>query len=649
MKRTPILALVALTLILTACSSFSLAEDITPPPGSNVQAPLTTQAPPAGPSYPLMPPNPVSGAPIYLEKCAPCHGQTGLGDGPQASQLPNPPVALGAVQVARESTPSEWYNVVTQGNLERFMPPFTSLTERQRWDVVAYAYTLSVSPEALSQGEQLYQENCAGCHGPDGEGDGPQAADLSAEPVNFTDQAYMSEKSGADLFEAISSGVGADMPAYADQLNSDERWALADYLRSLTFSAAHAGEPSAEQAAADATAQTGGDATQAAGEGTPVAELPGSITGSVSGTVINASGGETPDDLQITLHGFDNMEETLTLSTTVQSDGSYLFPEVEMPAGRAFISSTEYGQAIYGSDVAVAEQGKDNVDLPLPIYKSTTDPSVLSVDRLHIFFEYVEPDTLRVVELFIISNLSNRTLVAPQEGEPVVTYQLPSGAENLQFEDGALGDRFTQTANGFGDNAVIRPGSGQHQVVVSFDMPYQRRLELSQPITLPVNAVVILVPEDGPQVSSSMLQDAGERPVQGVSYRMYTSDRLEAGRELDLTISGRGRGVLAGLTTGSQGSLIVGLAAFGLALIGAGVWFYRRNQVAPEAELAGQAEVERAILSDTLPDDPDTLMDAIIALDDLYQAGDLPEAAYRQRRAELKNRLAELVGDEAGG
>ncbi len=649
MKRTPILALVALTLILTACSSFSLAEDITPPPGSNVQAPLTTQASTAGPSYPLMPPNPVSGAPIYLEKCAPCHGQTGLGDGPQASQLPNPPVALGAVQVARESTPSEWYNVVTQGNLERFMPPFTSLTERQRWDVVAYAYTLSVSPEALSQGEQLYQENCAGCHGPDGEGGGPQAADLSAEPVNFTDQAYMSEKSGADLFEAISSGVGADMPAYADQLNSDERWALADYLRSLTFSAARAGEPSAEQAAADATAQTGGDATQAAGEGTPVAELPGSITGSVSGTVINASGGETPDDLQITLHGFDNMEETLTLSTTVQSDGSYLFPEVEMPAGRAFISSTEYGQAIYGSDVAVAEQGKDNVDLPLPIYESTTDPSVLSVDRLHIFFEYVEPDTLRVVELFIISNLSNRTLVAPQEGEPVVTYQLPYGAENLLFEDGALGDRFTQTANGFGDNAVIRPGSGQHQVVVSFDMPYQRRLELSQPITLPVNAVVILVPEDGPQVSSSMLQDAGERPVQGVSYRMYTSDRLEAGSELDLTISGRGRGVLAGLTTSSQGSLIVGLAAFGLALIGAGVWFYRRNQVGPEVELAGQAEVERAILSDTLPDDPDTLMDAIIALDDLYQAGDLPEAAYRQRRAELKNRLAELVGDEAGG
>ncbi len=37
-------------------------------------------------------------------------------------------------------------------------------------------------------------------------------------------------------------------------------------------------------------------------------------------------------------------------------------------------------------------------------------------------------------------------------------------------------------------------------------------------------------------------------------------------------------------------------------------------------------------------------MDAIIALDDLYQAGKLPEAAYHERRAELKARLAELIG-----
>ena len=38
-------------------------------------------------------------------------------------------------------------------------------------------------------------------------------------------------------------------------------------------------------------------------------------------------------------------------------------------------------------------------------------------------------------------------------------------------------------------------------------------------------------------------------------------------------------------------------------------------------------------------DDPESLMDAIIALDDLHRAGKLSDEAYQQRRNELKNAL----------
>ncbi len=41
-------------------------------------------------------------------------------------------------------------------------------------------------------------------------------------------------------------------------------------------------------------------------------------------------------------------------------------------------------------------------------------------------------------------------------------------------------------------------------------------------------------------------------------------------------------------------------------------------------------------------------MDAILALDDLYQEGVLPEEAYLKRRAELKTHLQEIIDrDEA--
>lgn len=66
------------SLVFSACQ-FSLAEDITPPPGA--QVPTMAQAQPttvSGPVFPLVAPDPVKGKPIYTEKCAPCHGDNFL-------------------------------------------------------------------------------------------------------------------------------------------------------------------------------------------------------------------------------------------------------------------------------------------------------------------------------------------------------------------------------------------------------------------------------------------------------------------------------------------------------------------------------------------------------------------------------------------
>lgn len=152
-----------------------------------------------------------------------------------AGQLPVPAPALGTDQVARASTPAEWYTIVTQGNLEQRMPPFNSLTDRQRWDVIAYLYWLNSTTEGIEQGQALYQAHCASCHGVQGGGDGSEAAGLSVKPEKFTDQEFMADISNEQLFQAISDGKEPDMPAYGDELSAEDRWALADYLRFLTF------------------------------------------------------------------------------------------------------------------------------------------------------------------------------------------------------------------------------------------------------------------------------------------------------------------------------------------------------------------------------------------------------------------------------
>ncbi len=282
--------------------------------------------------------------------------------------------------------------------------------------------------------------------------------------------------------------------------------------------------------------------------------------------------------MTLTLHGFDNMQMAITQTTTTNADGSYIFDNVSMPPGRAFVVITEYGDTAYNSNVGLVEAGQNMLNLPLEIFDTTTDASVLSTDRLHMFFEFVDSKTVRVVELYVISNLSNKTLVSPGEGQPTVRFTLPEGAENLEFQEGALGNRYVKTEDGFGDTVAVPPGQGQYEVLYAYTMPYDRKLELEQPVSLPVEAVVILVPEGGVKIKSDMLVDSGTQDVQGAKYRLFEGSSLLPGDNLRLSISGQPTTGQPTLPTGSNTSLMIGLAVFGLALVGAGVWLYRRTR-----------------------------------------------------------------------
>ena len=68
-------------------------------------------------------------------------------------------------------------------------------------------------PAATEVGLQLWHDNCAGCHGNDGRGDGPAAAWLSPQPTNLAEREY----TRAQLTRVLWNGVdGTSMPAWRD-------------------------------------------------------------------------------------------------------------------------------------------------------------------------------------------------------------------------------------------------------------------------------------------------------------------------------------------------------------------------------------------------------------------------------------------------
>lgn len=638
MKSLIIIFLSTLGLLFLSACSFSLAQDITPPPGAVQLTVMRTQAAPSsGSVFPLVPPNPANGYEIYLEKCAACHGITGQGDGERANQLPNAVPALGSPEVARRTTPARWFSIVTRGNLDRFMPPFPSLSDSQRWDVVSYAFSLSTSVELINQGMELYQKNCLLCHGNQGRGDGPDAASLSTPPGNLADLSFMADKAAIDFFQDISMGVPPNMPAFGLQLSDDERWALTDYLRTLSFNSTLTSLPTESVPGAEATA------TPRLTPSVAASAVPG--FGTVTGKVVNGSGGQIPQDLLVTLHGFDDMQEVITQTTTTNLDGAFLFNNLEMVEGRVYLTTVEFSQTTYASDIFALPPNLNTLDLPITVYDTTTDPAVIKVDRMHLFFELVDENTIRVVELYIMSNISNKTLLPSPPNQILIRFKLPVGSSNLQFQDGALGGRYQETPDGFGDTIPVRPGSGNYQVIFAFQMPYNRKLDFVQPVLLPVDAVVILVPEGDIKVKSDMIKDDGTRNIQGSLYHVFNSGSLIAGDELRLSVTAQLGNNAISLSQSSRNDLLIGLGVFSLTLTVAGIWLFRHTQV-QELDETEFGDLSGAAASS---ESTEALMDAIIALDDLFQAGELPEEAYLKRRDELKTRLSELVGSQKTG
>jgi mono/diheme cytochrome c family protein len=89
---------------------------------------------------------------------------------------------------------------------------------------------IPASSSSIAAGAELYQKQCAVCHGLEGLGDGPQAANLEPPPANM--RIHVPLHKDRELYGFISQGFpGTAMPTYADGLTQEEIWNLVNYLR----------------------------------------------------------------------------------------------------------------------------------------------------------------------------------------------------------------------------------------------------------------------------------------------------------------------------------------------------------------------------------------------------------------------------------
>ncbi len=83
-----------------------------------------------------------AGRAIYQERCAPCHGPRGRGDGPAGVALDPKPADL--LLHVPQHTDGELFYFIARGIPGSAMPAWrTALSETERWQVVAYLRSLA--------------------------------------------------------------------------------------------------------------------------------------------------------------------------------------------------------------------------------------------------------------------------------------------------------------------------------------------------------------------------------------------------------------------------------------------------------------------------------------------------------------------------
>ncbi|MEO7137605.1 MAG: FTR1 family protein [Gemmatimonadales bacterium] len=87
---------------------------------------------------------------------------------------------------------------------------------------------------SLARGAEVYQANCASCHGGLGRGDGQAAAGMDPKPTNLSLGDALIDQSPLDYYRRITIGVvGTAMPSFELQLPAQDRWAAALYATLL--------------------------------------------------------------------------------------------------------------------------------------------------------------------------------------------------------------------------------------------------------------------------------------------------------------------------------------------------------------------------------------------------------------------------------
>lgn len=114
---------------------------------------------------------------------------------------------------------------------------FTFIDQSNDWEIPA-KYQKMTNPtdptdeEGLDIGKDLYMKHCKSCHGKEGLGDGPKAAEVEGDLGDFSSEEFHAQKDGVIFYKSY---IGRnDMPNFEKKIpDEEEMWFVINYMKTM--------------------------------------------------------------------------------------------------------------------------------------------------------------------------------------------------------------------------------------------------------------------------------------------------------------------------------------------------------------------------------------------------------------------------------
>ncbi|HZA40500.1 MAG TPA: hypothetical protein VFA00_07735 [Actinomycetota bacterium] len=361
--------------------------------------------------------------------------------------------------------------------------------------------------------------------------------------------------------------------------------------------------------------------------------------GTITGEVLRGDSDRGVRGVRVVLtQASEQGSEPKVKRTTTDRRGRFEFDKLPTGDEYLYTLTANFRQGYYGGAVRLPSDTAEPpvVDTTLRVWPPTDDPDVIVVERDAMFLSLSDRG-VDVIESVIVINNSNRAYIGRGGGgdegpRPTLGFSVPDGAELPDFPlvDSSIDvPGATESDFGLAITAAVPPG--ESTFTYTYTIPGSAGIfDINRAALYPT--LNMLVHAEPPLTirSNRLVPDERVRIGDRTYERWATTDTIEGGDRLQVQATAEAEGGGLNIGIGIAAVLAVGLVGFA---------FMRRRGPRPVEGLTAYG-------GHPVAETRDHLLSLIAALDLRYRAGDISEQEWSKRRAELKERLANLAQPE---